>query len=305
MDRYLPYSSPSSDSFPLIPCLQVNMSRVASTPPLPPPPPALPTSSLSLPTPTTSPYVAECSSRAMALYALSAAQGYAESFLRLGDYYYYGVAIAKNKILAAGYYQQAANLKNTQAIFNLGLMHEAGMSPPSASQTLCADISPPPGDGVRKDYHLAKRYYDQAAEIDNKARLPRDLALFLLSSHRMISSILPEGAFADLPELIIQIDEWTQTWIDWFASQCTIWLGEQEHRAVALSKGQYSYSRFRALLTRLHQMTLKFMEELTDWIDGVDAKLEKKLELSPSEEVALLTCLLLLLILLLGVRFYT
>lgn len=36
------------------------------------------------------------------------------------------------------------------------------------------------GDGVSQDFHLAKRYYDQAAEVDTKARVPRDIALLVL-----------------------------------------------------------------------------------------------------------------------------
>jgi hypothetical protein len=36
------------------------------------------------------------------------------------------------------------------------------------------------GDGVTQDLHLAKRYYDHAAEVDAKARVPRDIALVLL-----------------------------------------------------------------------------------------------------------------------------
>jgi hypothetical protein len=36
------------------------------------------------------------------------------------------------------------------------------------------------GDGVNQDFHLAKRYFDQAAEVDAKARVPRDIALALL-----------------------------------------------------------------------------------------------------------------------------
>ena len=33
---------------------------------------------------------------------------------------------------------------------------------------------------MSQDFHLAKRYYDQAAEVDSKARVPRDIALLLL-----------------------------------------------------------------------------------------------------------------------------
>jgi TPR repeat protein len=33
---------------------------------------------------------------------------------------------------------------------------------------------------VTQDFHLAKRYYDQAADADHKAKAPRDIALLLL-----------------------------------------------------------------------------------------------------------------------------
>lgn len=40
------------------------------------------------------------------------------------------------------------------------------------------------GDGIQQDFHLAKRYYDQAAEYDPEARLPSSVALFLLNGHQ-------------------------------------------------------------------------------------------------------------------------
>ncbi len=36
------------------------------------------------------------------------------------------------------------------------------------------------GDGVMQDFHLAKRYYDLAAEVDPKAKMPRDIALLIM-----------------------------------------------------------------------------------------------------------------------------
>jgi TPR repeat protein len=45
-----------------------------------------------------------------------------------------------DKFEAAVFYQLAFDLRNTQAIFNLGVMHEAG-------------------DNVEQDYHLAKRFF--------------------------------------------------------------------------------------------------------------------------------------------------
>lgn len=50
---------------------------------------------------------------------------------------------------------------NAQAMFNLGYMHEHGL-------------------GLPFDLHLAKRYYDQALELDPAARLPVKLALVSL-----------------------------------------------------------------------------------------------------------------------------
>lgn len=50
---------------------------------------------------------------------------------------------------------------NAQAMFNLGYMHEHGQ-------------------GLPLDLHLAKRYYDQALEIDPAAKLPVTLALMSL-----------------------------------------------------------------------------------------------------------------------------
>ena len=52
----------------------------------------------------------------------------------------------------------AKSQSNAQAMFNLGYMHEHGQ-------------------GLPLDLHLAKRYYDQALEIDAAAKLPVMLAL--------------------------------------------------------------------------------------------------------------------------------
>lgn len=52
----------------------------------------------------------------------------------------------------------AKSQSNAQAMFNLGYMYEHGQ-------------------GLPFDLHLAKRYYDQALEIDSVAKLPVTLAL--------------------------------------------------------------------------------------------------------------------------------
>lgn len=55
----------------------------------------------------------------------------------------------------------AKSQSNAQAMFNLGYMHEHGL-------------------GLPLDLHLAKRYYDQALDVDPAAKLPVSLALVSL-----------------------------------------------------------------------------------------------------------------------------
>ena len=80
---------------------------------------------------------------------------------------YYGRAgLLPSHSAAARLYRRAADLHHAQALFNLGLLHEVG-------------------DGVTQDFHLAKRYFDLAAEMDSKARGPRDVALLMLDAHKV------------------------------------------------------------------------------------------------------------------------
>ena len=58
-----------------------------------------------------------------------------------------------------GHYRIASEQQNNaQAMFNLGYMHELG-------------------HGMRQDIHLAKRFYDMAAETSADAKVPVALAL--------------------------------------------------------------------------------------------------------------------------------
>lgn len=130
---------------------------------------------------------ADNEARALILYAVSAAQGNAESFLRLGDCYYYGCAgLSRDKVEAAMFYQLAADMRNTHAIFNLGLMHEAG-------------------DGLPQDFHLAKRFYDQAFEVDPDAKLPRAVALFLLRFHIGLQDYLGPEVSTQMEAVAFQV----------------------------------------------------------------------------------------------------
>jgi TPR repeat protein len=68
-----------------------------------------------------------CELRAMYLFGLSAGQGAPDSYLRMGDIQYYGSKrLPSNKKEAANYYQIAADMRHTHALFNLGVMHQAG-----------------------------------------------------------------------------------------------------------------------------------------------------------------------------------
>ena len=150
--------------------------------------------------------------RAVRLYNLAAEQGSAEAHLRLGDMYYYGdsagglaqgkewgrrrrttdtdeeVARVRRAILAAkeraekeearrrraryvkaaSHYRRASNLKSAQATFNLGYMHEHGQ-------------------GVTKDWHLAKRCFDHAVTLNPDAAFPSRFAVAKLFASAYLS----------------------------------------------------------------------------------------------------------------------
>ena len=64
----------------------------------------------------------DCESISLSFYGLSASQSNSESYLRIGDFYYYGKAgLLEDKLKASRFYQLAADLRNTHAIFNLGI----------------------------------------------------------------------------------------------------------------------------------------------------------------------------------------
>ncbi len=93
----------------------------------------------------------------------AAIQGYHVARLKLGDYYYYGHGTDIDYQQAASHYKYAAETShNAQAMFNLAYMHEQGL-------------------GLKRDIHLAKRYYDLALETTADAYIPVTLALFKLN----------------------------------------------------------------------------------------------------------------------------
>merc|ERR1712242_284917 len=101
--------------------------------------------------------------RALVYWSRAAAQGYSAARVRLGDYYYYGWGTDIDYETAAGHYRIASEQQNNaQAMFNLGYMHELGL-------------------GMKRDIHLAKRFYDMAAETSVDAKVPVALALAKLA----------------------------------------------------------------------------------------------------------------------------
>ncbi|CAG9854135.1 unnamed protein product [Phyllotreta striolata] len=109
--------------------------------------------------------------RALLYWGRAAAQGYSAAQVKLGDYYYYGLGTNIDYETAAIHYRLASDQQhNAQATFNLGYMHEQGL-------------------GMARDMHLAKRYYDRAAELSPDAKVPVALALLKLNVLFSVESI--------------------------------------------------------------------------------------------------------------------
>ncbi|XP_052269966.1 protein sel-1 homolog 1-like isoform X1 [Dreissena polymorpha] len=101
--------------------------------------------------------------RALLHWTRAASQGSTIARLKMGDYHYYGYGTEIDYETAASHYRLATEQQhNAQAMFNLGYMHEQGL-------------------GLKQDIHLAKRFYDQAAETSGDAYIPVTLALLKMA----------------------------------------------------------------------------------------------------------------------------
>ncbi|PLN80664.1 putative ubiquitin-protein ligase Sel1/Ubx2 [Aspergillus taichungensis] len=99
---------------------------------------------------------------ALIYWTRSAKQANIDSLIKMGDYYLDGVGIAPDAEKASTCYHSAAEAHySAQAFWNLGWMHENGIS-------------------VEQDFHMAKRYYDLALETSPEAYLPVKLSLLKL-----------------------------------------------------------------------------------------------------------------------------
>lgn len=130
---------------------------------------------------------------ALIYWTRSAKQNNIDSRVKMGDYYLDGVGTLSSPDNAAACYQAAAEtMQSAQAMWNLGWMHENGI-------------------GIEQDFHLAKRFYDQALETNTEAYLPVKLSLAKLRirswwngvSGGKINSIRDEpGAYFLVPSVL-------------------------------------------------------------------------------------------------------
>ncbi|KAI8992410.1 hypothetical protein BDB01DRAFT_716782 [Pilobolus umbonatus] len=101
----------------------------------------------------------EAEQSALIYWSRSANQNNVDSRIKMGDYYYKGIGTPVDYEKAVACYRTAAELQmSPMAMWNLGWMYENGI-------------------GVSKDFHLAKRSYDHALNINQDAYLPVKLSL--------------------------------------------------------------------------------------------------------------------------------
>jgi SEL1 protein len=99
---------------------------------------------------------------AMIYWTRSAKQINFDSMVKVGDYHLAGIGTEADAVKAATCYQTAADSHvSAQAHWNIGWMHENGI-------------------GLEQDFHLAKRHYDWALEVNREAYLPVSLSLLKL-----------------------------------------------------------------------------------------------------------------------------
>ncbi|XP_050994899.1 protein sel-1 homolog 1 [Labeo rohita] len=122
--------------------------------------------------------------RALLHWTRAAAQGYTVARIKLGDYHFYGYGTDVDYETAVIHYRLASEQQHSaQAMFNLGYMHEKGL-------------------GIKQDIHLAKRFYDMAAEASPDAQVPVFLALCKLGLIYALQYLQD----LNLKELVSQVD---------------------------------------------------------------------------------------------------
>ncbi|KAI1115696.1 hypothetical protein F5Y14DRAFT_409951 [Nemania sp. NC0429] len=145
------------------------------------------------------PRLLQNSALALIYWTRSAIQSNIDSLVKMGDYYLRGIGTEVAFDKAAQCYTGASEyFQSAQALYNLGWMHENGI-------------------GLTQDFHLAKRYYDQALATNDEAYLPVTLSLVKLRArsawntftHGRINSIQDEPA----PKKDWSLREWIQNFM--------------------------------------------------------------------------------------------
>ncbi|TKS76007.1 Protein sel-1 -like protein 1 [Collichthys lucidus] len=130
--------------------------------------------------------------RALLHWTRAAAQGYTVARIKLGDYHFYGYGTDVDYETAVIHYRLASEQQHSaQAMFNLGYMHEKGLG-----------IKQNRFMWPLQDIHLAKRFYDMAAEASPDAQVPVFLALCKLGLIYTLQYLQD----LNLKELISQVD---------------------------------------------------------------------------------------------------
>jgi hypothetical protein len=128
-------------------------------------------------------------------------------------------------------------------------------------------IVPCLGDGVEQDFHLAKRFFDQAADFDPDARLPRSFALFLLSSHRDLLVWLGQenvnSLFDAVYPIALRINEIIEQYFSMIAKLARRWLHSQQSSLLSMRRGVTKPSFF---LVQLMQSIIRVSMNLMDTV---------------------------------------
>lgn len=143
--------------------------------------------------------------RALQYWGRAAGQGYSAAQVKLGDYHYYGLGtgIVDYETAASHYRMASEQQHNAQAMFNLAYMHEQGL-------------------GMKKDIHLAKRFYDLAAETNADAKIPVALALLKLQMIYKFESLREDNFI----KMLMGLDEnIASNWDLYLITVITIFLG--------------------------------------------------------------------------------
>ncbi|GAB7364738.1 hypothetical protein MBLNU230_g5536t1 [Neophaeotheca triangularis] len=136
---------------------------------------------------------------ALTYWTRSSKQSNIDSQVKVGDYYLSGLGAPTSFENAASCYQAAAeSMLSAQAMWNLGWMHENGI-------------------GIDQDFHLAKRFYDQALATNTEAYLPVQLSLWKLRWRSWWNGISGGSIHGidDGPETELKEQKKKRSWSQW------------------------------------------------------------------------------------------